>query len=83
MGPAASTVGTAAADVAIGATLGSAPDGETRTPKGVPEDVVEDSEEEPEVALEPVLEVVWEEAPAEGAMIAVCATVAPPPSRGA
>jgi hypothetical protein len=40
---------------------------------------VEDSEGEPE----PVPEVVWEEAPVEGAMIAIRAAVAPPPSRGA
>jgi hypothetical protein len=42
-----------------------------------------ESEEEPEVALEPVPEVVREEAPAEGAMIAVHVAAAPPPSRGA
>jgi hypothetical protein len=41
------------------------------------------SEGEPEVAPEPVPEVVQEEAPAEGAMITVCAAVAPPPSHGA
>jgi hypothetical protein len=44
---------------------------------------VVESEGEPEVAPEPLLEVVQEEAPAEGAMIAVRAAVAPPPSRGA
>jgi hypothetical protein len=80
---AASAVGTTAAGAAVGATPGPAPDGEPRTPEGVPEDVVEDSEEDPEVALEPVPEVVREEAPADGAMIAVHTAVAPPPSRGA
>jgi hypothetical protein len=44
---------------------------------------VVESEGEPEVALEPVPEVVHEEAPAEGAMIVVCAAVAPLPSHGA
>jgi hypothetical protein len=78
-----SVVGTAAADAALRVTLGSTPDGEPRTPVGVPEDVVEDSEGEPEVAPEPVPEVVWEEAPAEGAMITVRAAAAPPPSCGA
>jgi hypothetical protein len=82
-GMAASAVGTTAAGPAVGATPGPAPDGEPRTPEGVPEDVVEDSEEDPEVALEPVPEVVREEAPADGAMIAVHTAVAPPPSRGA
>jgi hypothetical protein len=52
--------------VVVGATPGPAPDGEPRTPEGVPEDVVEDSEGEKEVALEPVPKVVREEAPAEG-----------------
>jgi hypothetical protein len=61
---------TTTADVAVGATLGLAPDGEPRTPGGVPEDVVE-SEGEPKVAPEPVPEVVLEEAPAEVAMIAI------------
>jgi hypothetical protein len=72
----------AAADAAVRATPVLAPNGEPRTPEGVPEDMVE-SEGEPEVALEPVTEVVQEEAPTEGAMITVCAAVAPPPSRGA
>jgi hypothetical protein len=45
--------------------------------------MVEDSEGEPEVASEPMPEVVREKAPAEGAMIAVRAAAAPPPSRGA
>jgi hypothetical protein len=80
---ATSTIGTAAAYAAIGATPGLASDGEPQTPKGVPEDVVEDSEGGPEVALEPVPKVVREEAPAEGPMIVVRVEVAPPPSRGA
>jgi hypothetical protein len=42
-----------------------------------------ESEGEPEVASEVVPEVVQEEAPAEGAMIAVRMATAPPPSRGA
>jgi hypothetical protein len=44
---------------------------------------VVESEGEPEVAPEAVPEVAQEEAPTEGAMIAVLATAAPPPSRGA
>ncbi len=64
---ATSTIGTAAAYAAIGATPGLASDGEPQTPKGVPEDVVE-SEGEPEVAPEVVPEVVQEEALAEGAI---------------
>jgi hypothetical protein len=83
MGMATSAVGTAATDAAVRVTPGSAPDGEPRTPEGVPEDVVEDSEEELEVAPEPVPEVVREEAPAEGAMIAVHTMAARPPSCGA
>jgi hypothetical protein len=79
----ASTVGTGAADAAVGSTPELAPDGEPRTPEGVPDDVVEDFEGESEVAPEPMLEVVREEAPAEGAMITVRAAAAPPPSRGA
>jgi hypothetical protein len=42
-----------------------------------------ESEGEPEVAPEAVPEVVQEEAPAEGAMIAVRMVAAPPPSHGA
>jgi hypothetical protein len=61
-----------------GPAPGPAPDSEARTPEGVPEDVVE-SEGESEVASV----MVQEEAPAEGAMIAVGTAVAPPPSRGA
>jgi hypothetical protein len=57
-GMTASATGTTVTEVAVGATLGPAPDGEPRTPKGVPEDVLEESEEEPEVAPEPVPEVV-------------------------
>jgi hypothetical protein len=79
---AATATGTTATDVAVGATPVPAPDGEPRTPEGVPEDVVE-FEGEPEVAPEPVLVVEQEEAPAEGAMIVVRAAVAPPPSHGA
>jgi hypothetical protein len=84
MATSASVVGTTATDAAVGVTPGPAPDVEPWTPKGVPEDVVEDSDGEPEVAPGPVLvsEVVQEEAPAEGAMITVCAAVAPPPSHG-
>jgi hypothetical protein len=77
MGMAASTIGTAAADAAVGATPGPAPNSKPWTPGGFPEDVVEDSEGEP------VPEVVWEEAPAEGAIITIHAAAAPPPSRGA
>jgi hypothetical protein len=44
--------------------------------------VVEDFERESEVAPELVPEVVWEEAPAEGAMIVIRVAAAPPPSRG-
>jgi hypothetical protein len=83
MGTATSVIGTASIDVAVRVTPGSAPDGEPRTPEGVPEDVVEDSEGELEVAPKPVPEMVREEAPAEGAMITVHAAVAPPPSHGA
>jgi hypothetical protein len=83
IGTTASVIGTAVADAAVGVTLGLTPDGQPRTPEGVPKDVVEDSEGEPEVASEPVLEVVREEAPAEGAMIAVCAAAVPLPSHGA
>jgi hypothetical protein len=79
---AATAMGTAATDADVRATLGPAPVSEPRTPEGVPEDVVE-SEGESEVAPEPVPEVVREEAPAEGAMIAVRAVVAPLPSYGA
>jgi hypothetical protein len=82
---AATAAGTtaSAAYATVGATPGSAPDGEPWTPEGVPEDVTEESEEEPEVASEPVPEVVWEEAPVEGAMIAVRTAAAPPPPRDA
>jgi hypothetical protein len=45
--------------------------------------VLEESEEDPKVAPKPEPEVVREEAPTEGAMITICTTVAPPPSRGA
>jgi hypothetical protein len=79
---AATATGAAAADAVVGATLGPAPDSEPRTPEGVPKDAVE-SEGEPEVAPEAVPAVVQEEAPAEGAMIAVHTAAAPPPSRGA
>jgi hypothetical protein len=82
---ATTAIGMAAADVAIRVTPGPAPDGEPQTPEGVPEDVVE-SEGEPEVASEPVPVVIQEEAPAEGAMIAVHAAgarTAPLPSCGA
>jgi hypothetical protein len=82
-GTTASAIGSAAADAAIMVTPGLDPDGKPRTPEGVPEDVVEDSEGEPEVTPEMVPEVVWDEAPAEGAMIAVRVVVAPPPSHGA
>jgi hypothetical protein len=83
MGIAASAAGTTAAETVVTVTPGSAPDGEPWTPEEVPEDVLEESEEESEVAPGPVPEVVQEEAPTEGAMIAVCTTVAPPPSCGA
>jgi hypothetical protein len=63
MGMPASTVETTAVEAAVGATLGPAPNGEPRTPEGVPEDVLEESE----VALKSVPEVVREEALAEGA----------------
>jgi hypothetical protein len=63
---AASAVGTAAIDAAVGMTPRPTPDGQLQTLEGVLEDVVEDSEGEPEVAPESVPEVVWEEAPAEG-----------------
>jgi hypothetical protein len=78
MGTTTSAACTAATDVAVGATSGPALDGEPWTPDRVPKDIVEDSEEEPEVAPEPVPKVVWDEAPAEGAMITVCTAVAPP-----
>jgi hypothetical protein len=65
--------GAAAVDAVVRAALGLAPANEPRTPEGVLEDVME-SEGEPEV--------VQEEAPAEGAMIAVRTAVAPLPSRG-
>jgi hypothetical protein len=83
MGMAASAIGTAATDAAVRATPGMTPDGEPRTPEGVFEDMVEDSELESEVAPEPVPEVVRDEAPSEGAMIAVHMAAAPPPSCGA
>jgi hypothetical protein len=82
VGMAASAIGTAATDAAVGVTPGPAPDGEPQTPEGVPKDVVEDYEEEPEVAPGPVPEVVREEAPVEGAMIVVRTAATPPPSRG-
>jgi hypothetical protein len=44
---------------------------------------VVESKGEPEVAPELVPEAVQEEAPAEGAMIAIRTAAAPPPSRGA
>jgi hypothetical protein len=75
-------MGAAVVDAVVGAAPRLAPVSEPWTPEGVPEDVVE-SEGEPEVALEAVPEVVQEEAPAEGAMIAVHVAAAPPPSRGA
>jgi hypothetical protein len=71
----------AAADTVVGAAPGPAPVSEPRNPKGVPEDVM-DYEGELEVASEAVLEAV-QEAPADGAMIAVHTTVVPPPSHGA
>jgi hypothetical protein len=71
---AAVVMGVAAANAVVRAV----PVSEPRTPEGVPKDVVE-SKGEPEVAPE----VVQEEAPAEGAMIAVHTVAAPPPSRGA
>jgi hypothetical protein len=70
-------MGTADADAAVKVAPGPAPVSEPRTPEGVPEDV------ESEVAPELVPEVVQEEALAEGAMIAVRAAAAPPPSHGA
>jgi hypothetical protein len=73
---------TAAADAVVGAAPGLAPISEPWTPEGVPEDVVE-FEGEPEVASEAVPDVVQEEAPVEGAMIAVRLMAAPLPSRGA
>jgi hypothetical protein len=78
---AAAVTGATTVDAIVGAAPGPAPVSEPRTPEGVLEDVVE-SEGEPEVALEAVPEVV-QEAPAEGAMIAVRTTAAPPPSHGA
>jgi hypothetical protein len=75
---AAAVMGAAAADAVVRAALGPAPVSEPQTPEGVPEDVVE-SEGEPEVAPE----VVQEEAPVEGAMIAVRTAAAPPLSHGA
>jgi hypothetical protein len=69
--------GATAVDAVVRAALGLAPTNEPRTPEGVLEDVME-AEGEPEVAPE----VVQEEAPAEGAMIAVRTAVAPLPSRG-
>jgi hypothetical protein len=81
-GTAAPTIGTTAAEAAVGVTPGSATSGKPQTPKGVPEDVSEESEEEPEMAPEPVPEVVPEEVPAEGAMITVH-VAAPSPSHGA
>jgi hypothetical protein len=83
IGTAASVIGIAVVDAAVGVTPGPTPDDQPRTPEGVPEDVVEDSEGEPEVALEPVTKVVREEAPAEGAMITVRAAASPLPSHGA
>jgi hypothetical protein len=80
---AASAIGTATTDAAVGVTPGLAPDSEPRTPEGVPKDMVEDSEKESEVAPEPFPEVVREEAPAEGTVITVRTAAAPPPSRGA
>jgi hypothetical protein len=62
--------GMAAVDAIVGAAPGPIPTSEPQTHEGVPEDVVE-SEGEPEVVPKAVLEVVQEEAPAEGAMIAV------------
>jgi hypothetical protein len=75
-------MGAAATDAVVEAAPGSAPDSEPHTPEGVLEDVVE-FEGEPEVAPEVVPAVVQEEAPAEGAMIAVRMAAAPPPSCGA
>jgi hypothetical protein len=75
---AAAAMGTAAADAAVRAAPGLAPVSEPRTLEGVFKDMVE-LEGEPDV----VPEVVQEEAPAEGAMIAVHAAAAPPPSCGA
>jgi hypothetical protein len=79
---AVTATGTTAADVVVRVAPGPAPVSEPRTLEGVPEDMVE-SEGEPEVASEAVPKVVQEEAPAEGAMIAVRAAAAPPSSRGA
>jgi hypothetical protein len=74
-------MGAAAVDAVVEAAPGPAPDSEPQTPEGVPDDVME-SEGVPEVAPEAVLAVVQEEAPAEGAMIAVRTMAAPPSSRG-
>jgi hypothetical protein len=74
-------MGAATVDAVVEAAPGPAPDSEPQTPEGVPDDVME-SEGVPEVAPEAVLAVVQEEAPAEGAMIAVRTMAAPPSSRG-
>jgi hypothetical protein len=58
MGTTAFAVGTIAAATVIGVTPGPSPDGEPRTPEGVPEDMLEDSEEELVVAPELEPEVV-------------------------
>jgi hypothetical protein len=75
---AATATGAATTDAVVRAAPGPAPVSEPQTPEGVPEDVVE-SEGEPKA----VPAVVQEEAPAEGAMIAVRTAVAPPSSHGA
>jgi hypothetical protein len=79
---ATAVTGVAAVDAVVRVALGPAPVSEPRTLEGVLEDVVE-FEGEPEVALQVVPKVDQEEAPAEGATIAVHMAVAPPPFRGA